>query len=106
MRRGAAYVASPSLSFCTFAELRERAFELGASGRYRDWKQVAAAMEKQSWRGAKARLAKDAILQRIIDAHCEAARRSNWSARILERRLRAPTSPKQFAPLWRRAGQP
>ena len=63
------------MDHATFAQLRQRAYELADSGQYDGWLEIAARLEADGYQKASLRLKADPILLRMIDARCEQARR-------------------------------
>jgi hypothetical protein len=59
---------------CTFNELRDRAYVLADTGRYSDWKEVAAAIEAEDCPNAEKRLTADPIISTMLNTRCWQAR--------------------------------
>lgn len=59
---------------CTFNELRDRAYVLADTGRYANWREIAAAIEAEDCPGALDRLPIDPILPTMLDTRCWQAR--------------------------------
>lgn len=58
----------------SFAALRDRAYELADTGRFNNWREIGAEIEREGQEGAVDRLKADPVLKRMLDARCDQAK--------------------------------